>query len=887
MWTGYLDAPQNGFYNLTIATDASAALAIDGSPIELAPTQNGTIWRNQSPILLTAGGLTGFKLTVKSATNVVSVSWSSLGLGWQIIPGAYLYSATLVERLRSTYTRFLKVVTLANLLSLTANEMAYLGTGTSLRVNSNIGQGWFNFLRVSPNEPDLDTAARLSEVLTPLLGFAGIKRSLSPKDERLLMVLQNPGATLANGRSALLSLTGWDQNALNTLLSRFQIQQSELSSIDNFRRVYDAYAFVRTSRIPTAVLIAAATNAPTAAVAAAFQSALRVLYAEPDWVTAVRPINNTMRVRQRDALAAYILQQLGDAYAQTLITVATASDADIGATSLSFADTAGIARGMLVQGANIVPNTVVTAVEATAVAISSGIMGHLLTGSCVTFIPGTAPDINTAEKLFEYFLIDAETQPTVETSRIRLALSSVQLFVERILRNLEPLCYWLYPELRGDQSPFFKQMMTSLLQGDITNDAAVSCYLDYLTNLETVAKLEPCGIYYVPASSDANEIAYVVARSAGAHRKYYFRTLKDGRWAPWDEVKIDCEDMPITPIVWDGRLFLFWLKVLKQGPTQPQAPFLGSGTLSNADCSELQSSATTALQPEKNRLIVGAALCWSEFYNGKWQATKTSDINRPTTIGPFDAIGSKSFDPDRCLFRIERRQCSGDLADALVLEITSPIYDYEPSGGFILYNTHSLPVRFEDTASAIISELAITRGLGLTRSLMPTLPCTGGQPSQADDHTFTIRYAYSAFLQDRRLFEFPLVPFYVEAQSDLDSWSLPFFYEDRRNVFYVTTTPAYRLISDSNGFGIINMPGSQDPHITIPPSVHQKRPRPPDRGDRVFISSTPIGGDLTAMQSYVDRSRYIRTGLGSSLAFSYQERQFHASGSVASKPRER
>ena len=144
------------------------------------------------------------------------------------------------------------------------------------------------------------------------------------------------------------------------------------------------------------------------------------------------------------------------------------------------------------------------------------------------------------------------------TSRILLALSAVQLFIERVIRNLEPLVAaadidasqwewmkryrvwqanrevflwpenWLYPELRDDQSPFFQQMMSSLLQGDITDDAAASAYLSYLTSLEEVAKLEPCGLYYQPGTADTDETSYVVARTAGAHRKYYFRELSSG-----------------------------------------------------------------------------------------------------------------------------------------------------------------------------------------------------------------------------------------------------------------------------------------------------------------------------------------------------------------------
>src|SRR6202035_5759769 len=142
------------------------------------------------------------------------------------------------------------------------------------------------------------------------------------------------------------------------------------------------------------------------------------------------------------------------------------------------------------------------------------------------------PAFDSPDSLYEQFLIDTQTQPAVLTARIRLALSAVQLFVERVIRTLEPQASpsdisagqwqwmkryrvwqanrevflwpenWLYPELRDGQSPFFQTMMSSLLQGDITADAAASAYLDYLTSLEEVAKLEPCGLYYQPGTAD-------------------------------------------------------------------------------------------------------------------------------------------------------------------------------------------------------------------------------------------------------------------------------------------------------------------------------------------------------------------------------------------------
>src|SRR5262249_39150962 len=51
--------------------------------------------------------------------------------------------------------------------------------------------------------------------------------------------------------------------------------------------------------------------------------------------------------------------------------------------------------------------------------------------------PETA-HIDTPDKLFEYFLMDVQMDPCMQTSRIRHALSSVQLFTERCLMNLEP-----------------------------------------------------------------------------------------------------------------------------------------------------------------------------------------------------------------------------------------------------------------------------------------------------------------------------------------------------------------------------------------------------------------------------------------------------------------
>ena len=91
-------------------------------------------------------------------------------------------------------------------------------------------------------------------------------------------------------------------------------------------RVFDAYAIVHPrSRLSAAALISAITNAPSATTVSALQSALRTRYAESDWLTVIRPVNDAARIQQRDALVAYILQKLGDSYAQSVISQTTSA----------------------------------------------------------------------------------------------------------------------------------------------------------------------------------------------------------------------------------------------------------------------------------------------------------------------------------------------------------------------------------------------------------------------------------------------------------------------------------------------------------------------------------------------------------------------------------
>ena len=198
--------------------------------------------------------------------------------------------------------------------------------------------------------------------------------------------------------------------------------------------------------------------------------------------------------------------------------------------------------------------------------------------------------LTDSNQLFEHFLIDVDMSGCGTTSRIKLAISSVQLFIQRCLMNLEDgvsasaidsdhwewmknyrvweanrkiFLYpenWIEPELRDDKSPFFKQLETELLQNDLTLETAEQAFVHYLERLDEVSNLEICGLYKQKAENDEDEITHVIGRTTAEPHVYYYRQFIDERtWTAWEKLEMDIEGDHVFPVVHNHRLYLFWL----------------------------------------------------------------------------------------------------------------------------------------------------------------------------------------------------------------------------------------------------------------------------------------------------------------------------------------
>jgi hypothetical protein len=801
VWRGYLDAPATGDYGISIEADAGAniSLTVGGRVIPLAA--DGTVRSNTVPVPLTAGAPTAVEVKVEGVVGVAVVRWTTTGLGWEVIPSRFLYSEALVARLRDVYVRLFKAASLAAGLRLAPRELATLTTHTDERID---GTGWLNALPVT-GAPSADTAAALGRRLGTLLSYAEMRAAISPDDERLLDVLVAPTAVLDTGERLLETLTGWSGASLDDLLARIGQTRPDLSRPVIFRRVYEAFRPVQAIGISATSLLPAVTNAPDAASMAGLQLALRARYAEADWVDLLKPINDRLRAKRRDASVAHVLHRL-------------------------------------------------------------------------SLVPATA-HIDTPEKLFEYMLMDVQMQPCMETSRIRHALSSVQLFVERCLMNLEPRVSptairsghwewmkryrvweanrkvflwpenWLDEELRHDQSQPFKETMAALLQSDITEDSAARALAGYLLRLEEIAKLEPCGFHVVERDPGvADDVVHLVARTSGGSRKHFYRRRESGSWTPWEHVKLDIEDTPVIPVVWRGRTFLFWLKVTKEAlidPSQQTMTTSPPGPLTGLTMDQVKAD-LKGYAAANTKVRVSAILCWSELVDGKWTPAKTSDVERPGVIGIFDAAGIHAF--DRAATRLDSAEAEHGL------HIWGP-----GKAWWFLYNTHSLPVLYGETHWDTGERLVSPRDqrYAWVRSAATLM---------------VEYYDYIGDVENREILRMPIGGRVVEpTHALLEPWVAPLVLEDRRHVFYIKSTHKAVSIAESTWYAADNSV-DVEPHVPklIPDLVEIPDLRKPDPiGPIVGGGLDNLGPLINPMPDereisrFVTEDAFIRTGIAS------------------------
>jgi hypothetical protein len=428
-----------------------------------------------------------------------------------------------------------------------------------------------------------------------------------------------------------------------------------------------------------------------------------------------------------------------------------------------------------------------------------------------------APGIDSADKLYEHFLIDVEMDACMLTSRIRLALSTVQLFVTRCLMNLETevpasaidadqwawmrryrvwqanrkiFLYpenWLEPELRDNKSPFFRDLESELLKSDITDELAEDAYLSYLKKLDEVARLEVMGSYLQEGKPGIDDdILHVFARTNGMTHQYYYRRFEGGYWTPWEKVNLNIEGDFLLPIVWKNQLYVFWLTMVHkpQGADSSKAP---------TDMAADSWTKSTKINAEIN-------LAWGEYYHGKWTSPKSSEFNEPMRLTDLD-----TFEPEKLVIAMRTEKPHPDISERLIMTV---LYLGQIRVFNVVFTSKNAAPSIKNEADSplflqvdlfnyiLLWEPQLNSALDSNRLRDPgkTFTVRIEQPSgAASGHIDENLLTKTAPMQDG----FHVRPL---AHPTVNQWDAPLFYSDERAVFFINPAERIDMMRDYSGF---------------------------------------------------------------------------------------
>jgi hypothetical protein len=251
-----------------------------------------------------------------------------------------------------------------------------------------------------------------------------------------------------------------------------------------------------------------------------------------------------------------------------------------------------------------------------------------------------------AADLHARYLLDVEMGPDMRTSRIKQAISSTQLFIQRWLLNVEspympapskefahawewtrnyrvweanrrvflfPEAF-LEPSLRDDKSHLFAKLESALLQSELTSEQAVEGLLQYLDGLEEMSRITVMAMYRETVEPRAGTV-HVVGRTQNHPARYFYRQWHNpgaaGFWDPWEPLEVVGDTDHLVVFVRNGRPHIAWLAIDNAQPADTPS---GGNTGSAAGTAGPTATATHwAIQ-----------LMWSRRNHDGWSAPRKS-----------------------------------------------------------------------------------------------------------------------------------------------------------------------------------------------------------------------------------------------------------------------
>jgi hypothetical protein len=428
-----------------------------------------------------------------------------------------------------------------------------------------------------------------------------------PEDISLRAVFDKAGSggSETDVKAAIAKLVPWDADDLDDLATGLGLHHnggpSDYANIETYLRLLKCFKQIKRTGVGANDMLVWAkrddnTDGTQAAIAQQIQQAVKSKYDYKVWLDKAAPLEDALREKKRDALVSYLVE---------------------------------------------------TSLRTLPPEIQQGVKTYAN--------PAYWRDAND---LLDYYLIDVEMSACQLTSRIKQAISTTQMFVQRCLLGLEQpfvevsraeqadtvsenswkqwrwmksyrlweanrkvFLYpenWIEPELRDDKSPFFEELEAEIQQKDVTDENVQAAFLHYVQKVHEVSRLDITGAYYELDDTNPSDLLppdinrmHVIGRTRAHPAIYYYRSfdLNYGEWSAWAKIDVDIQSDHVTPVVYNRHLYLFWLnivekpqKVKKQQPAQP--------------------SNDTNVPETPNQIEI--QLSWSTRKDGGWTAKRVS-----------------------------------------------------------------------------------------------------------------------------------------------------------------------------------------------------------------------------------------------------------------------
>ncbi|WP_409340424.1 neuraminidase-like domain-containing protein [Paenibacillus sp. MBLB4367] len=620
---GYLEVTQTGAYRFSVVLDkkdAEVDLRFDHLPDpmfwrEVAEQDLSVLGESPKHYLeLKAGVMYGFALDLRKLNGGgarLLVQGETLPKG--SLDQLVLYPKAVIEGAEQSIILLTKANMLLQQLGLGEREARYLLTVGGLNLS---------LMPTKSGSDTLEGSQAFYKSFRRLASYARLKRELVVNSDQIIEIFEANGAGEPNHApdnvyTLIAKLFRRNQDLIKSICIAL-FAKPDFANEQTLLRIWEALKVMERFGVTTSSLVEwthivspAASPMQRFAIAREMKETIKARFDAEAWKRVAQPIFDKLRQRQRDALVSYVKQQLGFA---------------------------------------------------------------------------------SMEQIYEYFLIDPGMEPVVQTSRIRLAISSVQLFIQRCLLNYETKVHpsvinskqwewmkryrvweanrkiflfpenWLEPEFRDDKTHLFSELEGALLQGDVSSDLAEDAFLQYLNKLDELARLDVVAMHLEVSENDPSlRILHVIGRTFNQPKKYFYRRL-DQSWTPWEPISAEIESNHLAPIVWHGRLYLFWVTLADLSTKEPNVT--GNGIEGSLDVFAMTMDKLQTLLGGKNMEI---QLYWSEYLHGEWSTRKTS-----TTI--LKAEFPRDYDPNDVGIHVSKAYEGGE-EQGVYIHLTGSFYN--------------------------------------------------------------------------------------------------------------------------------------------------------------------------------------------------------------------